>query len=298
VYAAAGYEIVRLLEGDDEPLRFLKFFVADYGGLATGTACATLFLMSISVLGSLPKLIEDAIPDSEIKKSTYEFWRTRFASLPLGLMQFTTYFAGGFAIYSLLGFPVGNHSKSLLVVFTSLQYAFGGVIGRKLWCLGHMLRSLEVVDPREDLLESESLPRLIYAVNIFTFLTLLMTTVHTYFHANIQYGPHSELLSILQPIVYLPLILAMPVIVLFNFYPRMVVNRLYLKSIRQRKDRLTRKIERSDESDISKFKHTIDYEKYLNEEFRYRQRVALSELPVALTVILALIAVAVRLWAT
>jgi hypothetical protein len=298
IYAAGGYAIISFLDGGDEAFNFLKFFVSGYSGLVTGTASATLFLMSISILRLVPQLIEDAISDLEIERTAYRYWKARFESFPLGLAQFTTYFLAGFAIYSVLGFPVEADSKILLVLFTSLQYALGGFVGRKLWCLGHMLRSLETVLPKEDILETEALPRLIYIVNIFSFLTLVMTAIHTYFHAHIKYVPSSELANILQPVVYLPLILAMPVIVLFNFFPRMIVNQLYLKSIRQRKDRLSRRIERSDESDISKFKHTIDYEKYLNEEFRYRQRVALSELPVALSVILALIAVAVRLWAT
>jgi hypothetical protein len=254
--------------------------------------------MSIFVLRLVPELIEDAIPDLEIEKTSYGYWKARFGSFPLGLAQFTTYFVGGFAIYSSLGFPGEKNSEFAFVVFTALQYAFGGFVGRKLWCLAHMLRSLEMVDPKDNLFETEALPRLIYIVNIFTFLTLVMTVVHTYCHANIEYSPPSELSSILPPLVYLPLVLATPVVVLFNFYPRMVVNRLYLKSIRQRKEWLARRMERSDEPEISKIKHTIDYEKYLNEEFRYRQRVALSELPVALTIVLAIIVAAVRFWAT
>jgi len=294
IYAGIGYLAVRFQAGKDEAYFFIKFFVSGYCGLVTGTACATLFMMSIFALRIVSSLIEDAIPKHEIAKTGYPFWKARFESLPLGLAQFTTYFFGGFAIYSLLGFPIGSLGEFALVVFTSLQYAFGGFVGRKLWCVSHMLRSLETVTPKDDLLETEALPRLIYVVNIFTFLTLVMTAIHTYFHARIDYTSLSRLGDIILPIVYLPLVLAMPVVTLFNFYPRMVVNRLYLKSIRQRKEWLARKMERSDESDISKIKYTIDYEKYLNEEFRYRQRVALSELPVALSIILAVVAAAVR----
>ncbi len=78
----------------------------------------------------------------------------------------------------------------------------------------------------------------------------------------------------------------------------MVVNRLYLKSIRQRKDWLAEKMEGSEETEFAKLKYTIDYEKYLNEEFRYRQRVALSELPVALTITVAIIVTVVRVLAS
>lgn len=57
-------------------------------------------------------------------------------------------------------------------------------------------------------------------------------------------------------------------------------------------------MQKSDETEMTKQKHAIDYEKYLNEEFRYRQRVALSELPVALTITVAIVITAVRFLAT
>lgn len=272
----------------------VELFVSGYGGLIAGTACITLFLMSIFVLRVVPQLIEDAIPDLEIEQTRYHFWKRRLESKILGISQFTTYFAAGYAIYSLLGFPVAKGAQPLLVIFTGIQYGCGGFVGRKLWCVSHMLRSLEGVKPKDNLLETESLPRLIYVVNIFTFLTLVMTAVHTYFLSRIEYSTQGDLTTAIHSLVYLPMVLAMPVVILFNFYPRMVVNRLYLKSIRQRKDWLAEKMLESSESEVSKIKHTIDYEKYLNEEFRYRQRVALSELPVALSITLAIIVATIR----
>jgi len=94
------------------------------------------------------------------------------------------------------------------------------------------------------------------------------------------------------------MVLALPVVVLFKFYPRMVVNRLYLKSIRQRKQWLADQMAESEETEFAKHKHSIDYEKYLNEEFRYLQRVAQSELPVALTITVALVVTIARVLAS
>ena len=56
-------------------------------------------------------------------------------------------------------------------------------------------------------------------------------------------------------------------------------------------------MEKSEEPEIAKLKNTIDYEKYFNEEIRYRQRVALSELPDALTITDAIIVTVVRILA-
>lgn len=296
-YAFFGYLLIRAYADTELASRTVRFFIFDYGGLIAGSACAALFLMSVLVLRMIPQLIEEAISSAQIKDTGYDFWKARFDSSRLGVAQFATYFLGGFAIYSLLQFQVRDDLQIFFVVFTSLQYGFGGFIGRKLWCVGHMLRSLENVKPRNNLLEIEALPRLIYVVNIFTFLTLMMTIIHTYFHAQLEYRTSFDVVQLLRPFVYLPLVLAIPVIILFNFYPRMVVNRLYLRSIRQRKDWLSRKMQKSGEPEIAQLKHTIDYEKYLNEEFRYRQHVALSELPVALTITVAVIVTVVRILA-
>ena len=297
-YAAVGYFLLSARYDQGTASSTIQVFVYQYGGLVAGTACTALYLMSILVLRTVPDLIEQALPDEVSEQADYRFWKGRLLSGRLGLAQFGTYFVGGFGIYSLLEFPGEPIVHLFFAVFAALQYSCGGFIGRKLWCVGHLLRSIEHVDPKSDLLDTEAFPRLIYLVNIFTFLTLLMTVAHTYFHARMGYVLSSEFAVLLAPLIYLPLVLALPVIVLFNFYPRMVVNRLYLKSIRQRKQWLADQMAEADESEFAKHKHSIDYEKYLNEEFRYRQRVALSELPVALTITVALVVTIARVLAS
>lgn len=288
-YAAAGYFLLVATYDRGSANETIQIFVNQYGGLIAGTACGSLFLMSILVLRTVPELIEQALQTEVAELDNYRFWKDRLLSDRLGIAQFGTYFLGGFGIYSLLEYPGEPLDHLFFVVFTALQYSCGGFVGRKLWCVGHLLRAIEHVDPRSDLLNTDAFPRLIYLINIFTFLTLLMTVVHTYFHARMDYVLSSEFAVLLAPLVYLPMVLALPVVVLFNFYPRMVVNRLYLKSIRVRKQWLADQMAESDESEFAKHKHSIDYEKYLNEEFRYRQRVALSELPVALTITVAIV---------
>ncbi len=199
-YAGAGYLAISIFINVESALDALRFFIFDYGGLIAGTAGASLFLMSILVLRAIPELIEDAIEPSEISETPYGFWRARLQSPHLGLAQFATYFIGGFGIYSLFEFPVSQNVQLFFVAFTALQYAFGGFIGRKLWCVGHMLRSLENVTPQSNLLEIEALPRLIYLINIFTFLTLLMTVIHTYFHARPGLCPKQRACKCFTPI--------------------------------------------------------------------------------------------------
>ncbi|MFT5798941.1 MAG: hypothetical protein ACI84R_003010 [Candidatus Azotimanducaceae bacterium] len=158
--------------------------------------------MSLLVLRFVSTLIEDAVPVEEIEKTDFWYWKARFNSFHHGLAQFATYFLGGFAIYALLEFPVQEEAQTSLALFAAFQYSCGGFVGRKIWCIGHMLRSLETVDPRDDLLESEALPKLIYLVNIFTFLVLLMTVVHTYFHARIEFVSAHVASELVEPLVF------------------------------------------------------------------------------------------------
>ena len=105
---------------------------------------------------TVPELIERALPDEVAEQTDYRFWKGRLLSGRLGLSQFCTYFVGGFGIYSLLEFLGEPVVHLFFAVFTALQYSCGGFIGRKLWCVGHLLRSIEYVDPKRDHLNTEA----------------------------------------------------------------------------------------------------------------------------------------------
>lgn len=79
-YATAGYFVLGLGYDQSTANSAILVFVYQYGGLIAGTACASLFLMSTLVLGAVPALIEQALPDSTTEQTDYRFWKERLQS--------------------------------------------------------------------------------------------------------------------------------------------------------------------------------------------------------------------------
>lgn len=296
MYGILGYIAFFTFEGSDSASSLIKFYIIDYSGLITGGACTTLFFLVILILGEFPNTISSNFSEKQLKYTQYSYWLKKSTSIIFGVLQFALYFLIGFSIYMLLEFPVPDSQKLYFTISTGVQFGMGGYVGRRLWCVGLMLKCLETVNPDRELFGNDDLPRLIYIVNIFTFLTFLMTGVHTYFHSIIEYENSTDLRYFIEPMVYLPAILAFPVVILFNFYPRMVVNRIYIRSINQQRDYIYQKLKDAGEDEVTRLKYMIEYQKYMNEEFRYRQRVALSEVPIALTILVAIAAIALRIF--
>lgn len=294
LFAFGGKEIVRIAADEGSAVEFFDLFFGRYGGFWTGSLCFMVFVLTVILFKDLPLGIEQDLPEISGHEE-YLRYRRRFESRGLALVQSTIYFAIGFAIYSVCQFDTNGPANTLLTLFTALQFSFGGLLGRKLWCTAYILKSIEQTEPPSDLLEKTNLQSLILTVNIFTFLTLVTTLVHTYFHFNMNYQYVALPESMARYLPLSPALLAFPVLIMFNFIPRSTVNRLYIRSIEKSKEALVDGVLNNSDDEFSKQKLLIDYKKHLNEEYRYRQRAALSELPVVLAIVTLVATLLVRL---
>jgi hypothetical protein len=87
----------------------------------------------------------------------------------------------------------------------------------------------------------------------------------------------------------LPGIIALPVLALFNYYPRTVVRRLYQQSIAHSLRGIRRKLKDQALSEYERHWYVVEYDKISRDELRYRLRMTLSDLPMAVTLALALL---------
>jgi len=158
-----------------------------------------------------------------------------------------------------------------------------------------MLESIRNVKVNEDLFVSDKLSGVVVMVNIFTFSMIVSLVIHTVVHYNISYSSSVLDVSALKFLVILPVLLILPVLTLFNFHPRSVVNSLYRRSIEMRRSRLSSLIEVSGLTEVEKQKQLIDYEKFLKDELRYHYRLIFTEAPVILTIIFSIMAVLVKI---
>jgi hypothetical protein len=152
-----------------------------------------------------------------------------------------------------------------------------------------MLHAIEGLDPPIDVFTDDKLGPISTYVNSLSTLTVVFVFAHvyTYYSAPFVYG--SPLGESVRSALLLPAVLAVPVVAIFNFYPRTVLRTLYSKSIRAKTDEIQKAIQDKDLTEFERMSYLIEYDKMSNDELKHRLRVTLSDLPIAITIILMIL---------
>jgi len=295
MYLIVSWISLFVINGRASADSFAVYFISIYKGFLTGIPIFTLHLFSGRLLRLVPVAISKCISYKELQVTTYFINRKNFSSLYKAVAQSSCYFLMGYAIFSIIIFGTGRYEDVFLKIYSCFQIYSVCYVARKLYHLGRMLESIRNVEVNEDIFVKDKLSDVVVMVNIFTFSMIVSLMIHTIVHYNISY--HSDILDVsaLKFLVITPVLLILPVLVLFNFQPRSVVNSLYRRSIDMRRNRLSSLIERSGLTEVEKQKQLIDYEKFLRDELRYHYRLIFTEAPVILTIVFSIMTVLVRI---
>ena len=294
-YLALCWLILFFFSGQADANKFVTFFVADYRGFLTGVPILTLYLISERFLPFIPITIARCISYKELKKTNYHTNRKSYSSTFKAIAQSSCYFAVSYLTFSVLSFDQGSMQNIMLNLYSSSLVYLVCYVARKLYHIGRMLESIRSVDVDEKLFSEDRLSWIVVLVNIFTFSMIVALLIYTIAHYSLTYMSDIIDPSALKILVDVPILLILPVLVLFNFEPRSVVNTLYLSSINKTKARLSSLIENSDLTELEKNKQLIDYEKFLKDELRYHHRLAFTEAPVILTIVISVIALIIKM---
>ena len=294
-YVAICWLILFLLKGQGDANSFATFFVTDYRGFLTGIPILTLFFISERFLPLVPKTISRCISYKELAKTNYRVNRKNYSSTFKAIAQSSCYFAASYLIFSILSFNQGKPEDTFLKIYSSLLVFLVCYVARKLYHIGRMLESIRSVDVDEKLFQEDRLSKIVVLVNIFTFAMIISLIVYTIAHYSLTY--RSDIINAegLKILVDIPILLILPVLVLFNFEPRSVVNALYTSSINKTKSRLSSLIQNSNLTELEKNKQLVDYEKFLKDEIRYHHRLAFTEAPIILTIVISVLAVIIKM---
>lgn len=93
----------------------------------------------------------------------------------------------------------------------------------------------------------------------------------------------------------LPVVAAVPAVIIFNFYPRVVLRRLYEKSIEKEVATLQRRLRKNDLSAAEFEAISIDYDRLKQAELKERLQLTLSDAPMAVAIIVALVGLVSKL---
>jgi len=263
---------------------FVTFNCAISGGLVMTTAIL-VFKSQMYV----PKVIENTFSARELSQTSYTKQRTKFLSIVRSLTFSSSFALAACGIFYLARFPLRGWGETFLILFGAIQYALGVYVGRKLFYIAQMLRAIEAIPVRKDIFQSDKLggiPTYINAVSTLTII-LVFVAIRTYYHAPFEYTSLPG--DSLRVLMLLPGVIALPVLALFNYYPRTVVRHLYQQSINHSLRGIKRKLKDEALSEYERRWYLVEYDKISRDELRYRLRMTLTDLPMAVTLAIALI---------
>jgi hypothetical protein len=91
----------------------------------------------------------------------------------------------------------------------------------------------------------------------------------------------------IKAFILVPVIIGTPVLLIFNFYPRTVLRKIYGRSIDVEAGRLKKAMANASLSLYEKRSYLTEFKRMSREELQYSLRLTLSDLPIGITIIIA-----------
>jgi uncharacterized membrane protein len=153
---------------------------------------------------------------------------------------------------------------------------------------GMMLHSLMATNVTQNLFEERKLDSINTYVNIASTLTIIFVYVHFSVYYNAPFA-YDRIVKSIQPfIIFLPFI-ATPVLLIFNFYPRAVLRKLYSQSIDIEIQDLKKILKDEKLSAFERRSYIIEFEKMSRDELRYNLQLTLTDLPIGITILIMIL---------
>ena len=241
-YGGVTAGAIWFLEGPDTLKRYLDAYFVTFnclisGGLIIGTS---IFVWRTQC--SIPLFIEATFDQGALSETSFKKQKDRFLSLRRSMTFSTMFIVAGFVIFYLCKFPFRGVPEYFLIGFACVQYGLGVYVGRKLFYVAQMLNSIEDIKLTSNIFKDDTLSHVVSYVNILSTLTIIFVYVHvtSYYHGPFEFNPVYG--SAARVALMLPAVIAAPVLVIFNFYPRAILRRLYTRSINDQVARLTERL--------------------------------------------------------
>jgi hypothetical protein len=272
-------------EGKSESQSFLVAYNISFKtlislGLSIGTA---LIVFRSQIV--IPDTIETALDGIPLPDS-YTTYKKRFVSARRSMEFAAEFFIIGFFIFSCCQFPLPGLAEKLMIVPACIQYALGVYVGRKLCYAGLMLHSLLSIEINRNLFKKRELD----AINSYVHIASTLTIIGVYLNILGYYeGPFLyQTVFGLSPKIFLllPALIATPVLLIFNFYPRAVLRKIYSQSIDIEIKKLQEALQSEQLSSFEKKSYILEVDRMSREELRYSLQLTLSDLPIGVTILI------------
>jgi hypothetical protein len=285
-YGLAATVVVFFTQGSPAYQEFWEAYTTSFNtlislGLILGSA-----VVVYRTQDEVPACIQKAFNDSELSATDYFKYRKRYVSRRRSVSFSAEFVVVAFVIFSLAHFPESAIAEKFLLVAACTEYALGVYVGRKLIYAGMMLHSLQKIPIQKNLFASRALDGINSYVNIVSTLTIIFSYIHVRNYYNGPFLFDSFLEQGIRPLLLLPAIIAAPVLLIFNFYPRIVLRKIYSESIDVEIETLQERLRNENLSMFERESYIIAFDKMSRDELRYRLRLTLSDLPIGITILI------------
>jgi hypothetical protein len=285
-YSLLSSALLYFLEGKSESQLFLAAYNTSFKtlislGLIIGTALVVFRSQNV-----IPQTIEAAFTDAQLSKTDYLFYKRRFVSGRRSITFAAEFVVVGFVIFSYCQFPLKGLAEVLMIIPACAQYALGVYIGRKLCYAGMMLHSLLGTTVTRNLFKERELDEINSYVHIASTLTIIFVYVHVLGYYGGPFLYKSIVGDSIKIFLLLPALIATPVLLIFNFYPRVALRKLYGQSIDVEIKKLQGALQNEGLNSYEKKSYLIAFDKMSREELRYSLQLTLSDLPIGITILI------------
>jgi hypothetical protein len=285
-YGLACAGIIYLADGTAEAASFLAHYIDSFNILVTlGLITATALIVHYAQY-LIPDTIEATFEDTDLWTTSYLKYKQRFFSLKRTVIFAAEFLIIGFLIFHFCHFPLRPLGEACLIIGGCLQWLLASYVGRKLRYASMMLYALLNVHVASNLFRERKLDLINTCVNIASTLTILFVYLHVRSFYNGPFLYDSFLGKSAQILLLLQAVLATPVLLMFNFFPREVIRKIYDKSIDIEIQSVESEIKGDAMSDFEKRLRLLELGKMYREEMRYSLKLTLSDLPIGVTILI------------
>lgn len=292
-YGALSLLAVYAFEERTDAARFLEAYVRSFNtaiafGLIIGTALIVYHTQAV-----IPQIIESCFKAEQLP-TEYVNYRSRYNNSGDSITFMGEFAIVAFVVFAYCNFPLSPVGTTAMILAACAQWALGVYVGRKLCYAGMMLHSLTDVTPTKNLFEHRELDGINTYVHIASTLTIIFVYVHVraYFQGPFLYQSTGG--ETVKLFLVLPAIIATPVLLIFNFYPRIVLRKLYSESIDHEVKELQATLQDEAPSPYAKRSYLIAFDKMYRDELRYSMQLTLSDLPMGVTILIMILEPLIR----
>lgn len=271
---------------------YVKHFFASFNSFLTGGLGFGLTYQVYKTQNYIPDLISNVFSHEDLAKMPqYKEHKKRFYSVRRSMTIVTLHATIAFILFYYAKFPFSNKiPETCMIIFGCALFGCGVYVGRKMFYVAQMLQTIENIEFDEDIFSSNKLEGIAVYVNVLTTFTVITIwlLINSYYAGPFIFD--SALGRSIRIFMFYPAITALPVLVIFNYYPKVFMRKIYTKSIANKLALLEKSLMQKKEiTDFEKIKYLVEVDKISQEELKYRLRLALNDLPMVITIIIMLI---------